>query len=60
MYLFARLLPKGQTKSHPKNDNAEAYLKPCQISVMKVFCKIVNDLVNYFHKKLHHRCLTGF
>ena len=31
------------------------YSEPCQISKMELFAKIV--IVNYFHKKLHLRCL---
>ena len=36
----------------------EMYSEPCQTSKMKLYAKIVN--VNYFHKKLHLRCWTGF
>ena len=34
--------------------NTEEYLKPCQTTVMELFC------INIFENKLHHRCLTGF
>ena len=40
----------------------EAYLEPRRTSTMKLFCKNCRRLlaVNYFHKKLHRRCLIGF
>ena len=40
------------------DDNAEPYSGPSQTSMMKLFCE--NSLaVNYFRKKLHHRCYAG-
>ena len=41
---------------------SEAYSELYQRSKMGCFAKIVNakKAVNYFHKTLHLKCLTGF
>ena len=39
-----------------KEKSTEAYLELCQTSKMDHYAKAVN----YFHKKLHLRCLTVF
>ena len=40
----------------------EIYLEPSRASVMKLFRENSSWLlvVNYFHKKFHHRCSNGF
>ena len=40
----------------------ETYLRLCETSMTKTFKEIVHKLkaVNYFRKRLHHRCFTGF
>ena len=38
----------------------EVYLEPSQTSTIELYANITNDLgVNYFHKKLNNKCLTG-
>ena len=40
----------------------EAYLEPRRTSKIELFCENSEKIaaVNYFCKKLPHRCLTGF
>ena len=42
--------------------NPDAYLEPSRASTMEFFAKIFNGLsvINYFWKKLHHKCLIKF
>ena len=39
-------------------NNLRGVSEPCQKSKIELFVKIVHG--NYFRKKLHLRCLTGF
>ena len=49
-------------KHVPYYDKTEGYLDPCQTYKIELLVKKSQRLktVNYFHKKLHLRCLTGF
>ena len=40
--------------------NIEVYFEPCRTSMIDPFAKIRLKDVNYFPKKLHRRCSTGF
>ena len=44
-----------------KEENTDAYLGPCKISMMEHFLEVQKGVlaVNYFPKKYHHRCLIG-
>ena len=39
----------------------DVYLEPSQTTMIELYANIANGLgVNYFHKKLNNKCLTGF
>ena len=51
--LFLPFFEEGYFKEQPQGVS-----EPCQKSKIELFVKIVHG--NYFRKKLHLRCLTGF
>ena len=48
-----------ETLKKTNTTNPEAYFEPCQAPKMEVIRQIV-IAINYFHKKLHLKNLTGF
>ena len=60
--MFDLVKSQGGGNGEVEGRVTEAYLEPRRTSTMKLFCKNCRRLlaVNYFHKKLHRRCLIGF